>query len=357
MRVGFYDPYLEILGGGEKVFLTILEEAVRSSHEVVLFAERRPDPARWRRLNVEVAADEFSWARTSLLGVVARSRGLDLLVVLHNDVPPPSLARRSVVVMQFPFTDVRGGSRWRAFDRRARLGTYDEIVCYSEFVRRHIAERLGRDALVVHPPVDVTGARVAADKERTIIAVGRFFPAADANNKKHGLMVEAFRALAARAPGWELHLAGGCHADPGSQAYLAGLRRQAEGLPIHFHPNAEPDALDDLYARASLFWHAAGHGEERPERQEHFGITTVEAMSHGSVPIVPALGGQVEIVADGENGRLWHSVDEFVSITAELAAEPARAERLRKAAIESAPRFSKERFGEAVREKVLRAPS
>ena len=48
---------------------------------------------------------------------------------------------------------------------------------------------------------------------------------------------------------------------------------------------------------------------------EHFGISTVEAMSAGAVPIVYRGGGQVEIVRDDENGMLWKTIDELTTKT------------------------------------------
>jgi glycosyltransferase involved in cell wall biosynthesis len=352
MRVGFHDPYLAILGGGEKYLLTILEQVAAEAPdaELVVYSPQRPDPARWERLGVHVGARRFRWAPAGSLGVTRRSPRLDLLVAITNHFPPLSLARRSAAIVQFPFEPATGA---RGIERRLRLRSYDTILCYSDFVREHIAARLGiDDAVVVSPPVDVARAEPRA-KDRSIIAVGRFFPAADANNKKHGVLIDAFARLQDRAEGWHLHLAGGCHDDPGSQAYLEELRQQAAGLPVTFHPNAEPAALADLYGRAALFWHAAGHGESRPERLEHFGITTVEAMAYGCVPVVPALGGQLEIVQDRRNGRLFATVDELVAATLELIADPAGAEALRSAAVADAQRFTKERFRERIRQQVL----
>jgi glycosyltransferase involved in cell wall biosynthesis len=353
MRVAFHDPYLEILGGGEKVVLTMLEQVVEEvpEAEVTVLSPQRPDPAEWERLNVRVPGSAFTWQGSGMLGVTARSRGLDLLVVTTNHFPPLSLARRSAAVVQFPFADVAG---LRGIERCARLRSYDTILCYSDFVREHIVRRLRiSDAVVLAPPVDVHGAASAAERTRTILAVGRFFSAADANNKKHDAMIEAFSRLHPQAPGWELHLAGGCHSDAASQTYLATLREQAQSLPVVFHPNAEPAVLDDLYAHASLFWHATGYGETRPERLEHFGITTVEAMARGCVPVVPALGGQLEIVTDGVNGRLWTSLDDLVGATLALIGNPAAADVLRDAAVRDAARFTKERFRERFRELVL----
>jgi len=76
-------------------------------------------------------------------------------------------------------------------------------------------------------------------------------------------------------------------------------------------------------------------------------------MAYGCVPIVPALGGQLEIVDDGRNGRLWRSVDELVEITADLIADPAAVARMREQAMADAGRFSRERFRERVRAELL----
>jgi glycosyltransferase involved in cell wall biosynthesis len=362
-EVGFFNPYPSGLGGGEKYLYTMLEEAVRTPGvRVTMFSPAPPEPDRWRELGVEVDPDAFRWRKARPLSVTPRTRGLDLFVAIANHFPPLSLARCSAAVIQFPFTrldDPAGAPRpllpIRIAERRLRLRSYDTVLCYSDFVRRALAERLEiADALVVPPPVDTARAE-PGPKGPSVIAVGRFFPSADGNNKKHDVLIEAFRRLSAdpRSAGWELHLAGGCAADPGSQAYLRDLRGLAEGLPVRFHANASAEELDRLYRGSALFWHAAGHGETRPERFEHFGITTVEAMAYGCVPLVPALGGQLEIVDDGRNGRLWRSVDELVGISGELMAGPKQAASLRAAAVRDAARFSRERFLERVRSELL----
>jgi glycosyltransferase involved in cell wall biosynthesis len=358
-EVGFFNPYPSGLGGGEKYLYSMLEEAVRTpGARVTLFSPAPPETERWRELGVEVEASAVRWREAGPLSVTPRTRGLDLFVAVANHFPPLSLARRSAAVIQFPFTRLRdpaGGPRallpLRVAERRLRLRSYDVVLCYSDFVRRALVERLEIPAPVVVPPPVDTARGEPGRKGRSVIAVGRFFPSADGNNKKHDVLIEAFRRLSAdpRSERWELHLAGGCAPDPGSQAYLRDLRRMAEGLPVRFHANASAAELDRLYRESALFWHAAGHGETRPERFEHFGITTVEAMAYGCVPVVPALGGQLEIVDDGRNGRLWHTVDELVEITARLIEDEGTAAELRAAAVRDAERFSRERFLERVR--------
>ena len=87
------------------------------------------------------------------------------------------------------------------------------------------------------------------------------------------------------------------------------MQKAAKGFPIEFLVNKSNDELWDIYSKAKIYWHASGFGEDlekNPEYAEHFGISTVEAMGAGAVPVVINAGGQTEIVADGENGFLWN---------------------------------------------------
>ena len=157
----------------------------------------------------------------------------------------------------------------------------------------------------------------------------------------------------------ELHLAGGCHRRPRSRRPTCGeLREQAAGLPVEFHPNAERgDARASSTRGARCSGTPPGHGETQPERFEHFGITTVEAMAYGCVPIVPALGGQLEIVGDGRNGRLWRSGRRARrGSTAELIEDGGDARRWQRRRSRDAARFGKECFLARVREELLSPP-
>ncbi len=116
---------------------------------------------------------------------------------------------------------------------------------------------------------------------------------------------------------------------------------------MHFHVNAEAAELAELLATSSLFWHATGYGEQtrrHPERLEHFGIATAEAMLCGAVPLVVPAGGQPEIVTDNVNGRHWTTVPELVAGTQELIEHPDQAEKLRRAAQQRAKTYSKRAF-------------
>ena len=132
-----------------------------------------------------------------------------------------------------------------------------------------------------------------------------------------------------------------------NREYALQVRRDAIGLPVEVHVNAPGNVVERLLGEASLYWHGAGLGEDpsrHPERFEHFGISVVEAMAAGAVPLVFGAAGPAEIVRDGVDGIHWSTLDELANATVQLVADTDRREALSIAAIERAHDFSAEAF-------------
>jgi glycosyltransferase involved in cell wall biosynthesis len=222
------------------------------------------------------------------------------------------------------------------------LDGYDAVVSNSAFTAGWVQRWWARTSEVLEPPVHL---REPGEKERVILSVGRFFGSGRGHSKKQLEMVQAFRRLGAAGEGWELHLVGGC--SPEDRPYLAEVRTAAAGAPVRFHVDATGAELEQLYRRASIYWHATGLDENLeadPVRAEHFGISTVEAMSAGAVPVVMDAGGQPEIVRDGVDGLCFSDLDGLVATTAGLLGDRARRERLAEAARRRAERYGVDAF-------------
>lgn len=236
---------------------------------------------------------------------------------------------------------------------------YDLLIAISEYTRLWIARRWGLPSEVLAPPVDTAtfSAPDPADKERVILSVGRFFHGS--HNKKHLEMLRVFRGMHDRGEipeGWEYHLVGNLHRGRLEDLeYFAELERLAEGYPVRLLVDLDLPHLVEEYRRASIFWHAAGWGESerwQPEKFEHFGLTTCEAMSAGCIPVVIAKAGQLEIVDHGESGFLFTTAAELASITRWLIqghGKPWTQELMARAAA-AVQRFARPRFEERLRE-------
>ena len=260
------------------------------------------------------------------------------VVIQSTQVPRLRGLRGACLVCEFPFQRRLGpGSR-------LRLAAFRSVVANSAYTAAWIERRWGRRARVLHPPVFPIPPR---EKRPWIAAVGRF--AGGGRSKQQVEMIAAFRAALRTGglAGWELHLVGTAQ-DP---EYVRRVLEAARGLPVVFHLDAPREELEEVCGAASVFWHFTGAGEDpeaAPERMEHFGIATAEAMSAGAVPVVVARGGQPEIV--GEAGMLWETPEECVETTRKLCADAALLARLGEAARQRAEGFAFPRFAERARE-------
>lgn len=386
-RIGIYAAYLHTLGGGENLLAVLAQclERELPAATIDLITHGAPigvDPV-VERFGVDLRRTRVRLLPTPRRPLVRHLHPLprllhdreisrvsaeyDLFVngTIFSVVPPRS--PRSLYVCMFPL-DPRPASAatlsgfrrllkgpYLAARRRAILryvGAYDRILSISEFTRGWVEELWQADSVVLYPPVHTASSFDLEGKEKRVLAIGRFFPGN--HNKKHDVLIESFAGLCERrglGDGWELHLAGGRTDVPGTDDYIARLRRLAEGLPVHVHVDADGALLRRLLERSSIFWHATGFGEDErqdPYKLEHFGISTVEAMSHGCVPVVYAAGGQPEIVEDGVSGFLWRDLDILAERTVRLARDHALRQRLARAAHLVSRRFGREAFAASV---------
>ncbi len=214
----------------------------------------------------------------------------------------------------------------QAWDRRTAADP-DVLVANSHHVARRIARFWGREAEVIHPPVDLArfGTRSpAAGRGGYFLWLGALAP-----YKRVDLAVEAFRRT-------------------GQALWIAGDGQDARLLRSGLPPNVRwlgkvPDAeVPELYrgARALVF-----------PGEEDFGIAPLEALASGRPVIALGRGGALETLTP-ETGLFFDGptpealVDALGRFEAfERGFEPA-------AARERAGLFSEERFRAAIRSRV-----
>lgn len=196
------------------------------------------------------------------------------------------------------------------------LDTYQVLWSISEFTHYWTKKYWHRESEILRPIVNPLGYR-NGEKKPQIISVGRFF--AGHHNKKHLEMIKAFKEMVdGGLNGWELHLVGNLAAGDEHKAYFEAVKNSAQNYPIFIHQDISFQELKELYSASSIYWHASGFGEnerKEPIRFEHFGLTTIESMASGCVPVVIGKGGQKEIVNHGKDGFLWGSLEELKKYT------------------------------------------
>lgn len=186
------------------------------------------------------------------------------------------------------------GAPLRRIDR-ARAQEAVKIATVSAFIARRVEQCWGREATVIHPPVDVHAsdddmtqaeqARLAALPDTFLLGASRFVA-----YKRLDVVIQA--GMANDLP---VVLAG----DGPDRPRLAALAAENAGR-VTFIDHPSDGMLRALYRRALAYVFAP---------VEDFGIMPVEAMAAGTPVVANAVGGASETVIDGVTGALLHSTD------------------------------------------------
>ena len=229
------------------------------------------------------------------------------------------------------------------------LRHYDTVMANSEFTKGWVERLWKTEADVLFPPIQVQRLHPAPVREKAVVTVGRFFAPGLGHSKRQTEMVEFFAAAsrAGRLPGWRMYVVGGM--EESQRGYVEQVRAAGAGAPVEVITNAPRPEVERLLSTSSVFWSATGYGEDEtraPWASEHFGMTTVEAMAGGCVPVVIDRAGQKEIVREGVDGFRWSTPEELVARTVEVAQDEALRARLAASSTERAQQFSEDAFAD-----------
>lgn len=382
-KIGIYvEPVGTGIGGSETV-AAVLAEALAKNHQVDLlhhisslssaklgessgtnlknvtlrYLERNRQPAQvshrnpWRHY-------QASRGSQSVL-----SDGYDIFVAIVHDIPPFCHAAKGALIVLFPAPtapyiklggelDMKSALRhpakylYKSWEWKKRMAGYQVKTAISEFSREFARRHWRIKCQIVYPPVDTHFRRI--EKENIILSVGRFAIEGEGHTKKQPEMLAGFRQMQNEGlRDWVYFCVGGLRDSPEHQTHFQKLRNRFADRSVNLIANVEREELRALYERASIFWHAAGYGDDdqaQPAYAEHFGISTVEAMAAGCIPVVINKGGQRELVQHGINGFLWDTLEELQRYTRRLINDARLRSQMSEEARTSARLYSRETF-------------
>ena len=386
-RVAVYNLYWGTYGGAEQVSGAIAEH-LRGGHEVTLFGPEPVDPAMaMDRLGVDVSGCGFVEVKNDLdaseasaefdvfvngtyrsQAVCRAERGL---YYVHFPQPLPTarqkrtesvarLARTAMIGIDDADTNagklarIKRGFGRRVVDR-SWISTYSQFLANSAYTANWTQQIWNVTSRVVFPPVRPV---VNADwnrKTATISSIGRFFDPVHGHCKKQLDLLECFTRMhdlgrtKDQGSQWGLTFVGG--ADAPNRNYTLDVKKAARGYPVAVCINQPRSFVEDVLAQTSIYWHGSGFGEDEsthPERFEHFGISVVEAMAAGAVPVVFGAAGPAEIVRHGVDGFHWRTLEDLARHTHTLMTDTDRRRAMAEAAVARAADFSLDRFRAAL---------
>lgn len=330
------NPFWDTFGGGERYTATFVKMLLDQGWSVdVLWHDNLSQPL-LDHFGVDIAT--ANWINQTYFQL--STFNYQLLYWLSDGSLPTSFAKKTIIHLQFPFTNI-GGRRLANFIK-SRFYTF---MVNSNFTKSFIDSEYGVNSVVVHPPVD-TGLFTPGKKTKTILYVGRF--SSLTQKKGHDILIEAFAKLSPQLPHWKLILAGGTAVGTDPKDFEK-LQSSAKNLRIEIISNPSLEKIRKLYSQAKIFWSASGFGANEtsdPLHVEHFGISLVEAMAAGCVPIATDLGGHKEIITHGVDGFTWTTVKELIDYTSQVVANPQLCTQISQSAIFKSKMFNTQAFYE-----------
>lgn len=353
-KIGIYDPYLDDVGGGEKYMLSIAQILSKDNDVSVFWDDKNGLDEAIKRFDLDLSRVKLdrnifspnisAWSRMNI------SKNYDSIVFL-SDGSLPWVRSKLFVHFQRPLEHVHPN-----FLTSIKVSRVKTFFCNSKYTKSYIDKTFRINSKVIYPPVSLEQKDV--EKENIILHVGRFRvvdrEVGAKDFKKQYIMLQVFKNIVDEGlKKWRLVM-GVSIQDKDKEAFEE-MKRHARGYPIEFEINKSNSSLWNIYSRAKIYWHASGYGEnliKYPELAEHFGISTVEAMGAGAVPVVINLGGQKEIVTDGENGFTWKTLEEFQEKTFTLIKSPKLLNEMSDKARARAQDFTQEKFDQQILEMI-----
>jgi glycosyltransferase involved in cell wall biosynthesis len=216
------------------------------------------------------------------------------------DVPPAGIRGIPVAFFKWIYRTF-----WRKYRPIFDYQPGSTFVLVSHYIAKLFKEAHGVDLPVVHPPIILSGRDFdLGDLQRRDSLV---FFSRIVYYKRPEMVLE----LARRHPQLRCVVMGGVQ--PHQRPYFEALkeRAKADGLDVVFLDNPSDQRVREELARTKFYVF--------PAVNEHFGMTTPEAIASGAIPFVHDSGGQVEIVNDE---RLRFEDATFIEKFAALASLP-----------------------------------
>lgn len=361
MRICFYSPYIpDHLGGGEKHLFDVAVSASRFNQVYIAIPENKVSTTQtledvknkykiffnYDFKNIYFITTPLGTA-SSFISKTMWTAKFDALYYVTDGSLFFSLAKYNFLHIQIPFTIPKNG-----IIERIKLKIWKYKNTNSIFTKEVIEKKWNTKVdCVIYPMVNIEEFAHKTAKEKIILNVGRFFK--QLHSKRQDVLIKMFNELLELHPnlmtGWQLILVGSIE----DTEYVTKLQKAKGSLPITFLHDVTREKLVELYKKSSIYWHATGYEIDEdihPEKVEHFGISTIEAMAAGAVPVVHFKGGQKEILGDDLRELGWLNMAEGILKTSQIITNSTQTKTFAMKVERRANIFSKMHFDKRIKE-------
>lgn len=300
MKIGIIHPYFDVLGGAEITTLSLIEGLKKTSHQLTLYTIEPAKIVETNNFKIhKIKKNNFSsfWRYQRLKEVqklFKASLNEELLVIMSGGLTLKDTNMKNVLLycnstfsgeeslLQNKDHDVRG-LYLKVLQKNIQKSikylqsSRVKLISNSIFTKSEIKKRFQKDSMVIYPPVRISKFVKLSNIKKTkkVITISRFSP-----EKNLDFAVDVMKMS-----GFDYELIG--NAKHGKQMKDFNKLKKSSGNKIKLFCNIQEAKIGELLSSAKVYLHAS---------QETFGISVVEAIAAGCIPIVPDNSAHKETV-------------------------------------------------------------
>lgn len=337
MKIGIIHHSLNSCGGGELLSLTIAKTLKEKGYKITYYTAQKTD---WNYVRTvlgisfkpdsekyvfKVKIPYFGIYQRLITGFLSNAiKECDLVINTHGDVMP--FVKADITYMHYPTFSLWYESPvnvkylrsvfWKSYfipyyftQKYLVRKTQCLILTNSKFSQRVILNHVGKLSIVIYPPVSVKPyIKLLRNKRRKnlVVTIGRFTP-----EKRYEDVIK----IASKTSNIKYVIIGSVP-NKLSVRYFSKIRNMISRNKLRnviLMPNLSFESKLKVLSQAKVYLHTMVN--------EHFGISIVEGMASGLVPVTHMSGGAWEDILDGKqgvHGYAFRNLDEAVEYVRNL---------------------------------------
>ena len=301
MRIGIIHPFFDVMGGAEHTTLSLIEKLKSTQNIITLYTVEPPTisetenfkfhlikkmslPTLWRYQRMKEVKKIFNESQNNDIVIVMgggllleKTNANKMLIYCHSTFTEEDNFSRA------SFSGVKGiYSRILQNNVKNSISSMSDknvrLVTNSEYTRNEIKKRFDKDSTVIYPPVNIDKFLKSFDimKQKNVITISRYSP-----EKKLEDAIDI-----TKSSGLSYILIG--NAKYSSQLRLFKmLKSRSDQSNISLHCNLSYPETEKLLVSSKVYFHTS---------KETFGISVIESIAAGCIPIVPDNSAHKETV-------------------------------------------------------------
>jgi glycosyltransferase involved in cell wall biosynthesis len=315
-KVAIYSNSWDTSGGGGIVYiLSIAKLLTKNGLDVTVFfyetiqLEELHCRYETEGLNVKIQKKTAMSFFSQLYFAFNEWRAFDIVILQSIVFPRLTIVKKSFILCDFPMEKIQ------TLSEKIRLKSWRNIIVNSEYTKIWMRNYWKRNCTVFYPPINKPDT-FNQNRNLDLVCVGRFNKGG--RSKRQDVVIGVFKELIEKGyTDIHLHLIGYNQ----DNEYVNQLKESAIGFPVFFYENCSTEKRIELLNQSALYISACGYEnneKENPMLVEHYGISVVEAIAYGCIPVVIGKGGHLETVDYNINGYHWNTKEELKLVLIQL---------------------------------------